>query len=310
MEYFTYINKEGSTLGVWCREGNYVYRIGVPDPKKSENSYCVIDNGQTLFDAMSGKLKAWFKHGEPCIYKEMKLKPGQYYKRMARPSDQHPTDSKGASLPNANEFKRQIAVSAGQLVSLLNRLEDIFQTVHPCEETFSTYGHEIRNLLILACTEVEAQWKGVLDSHQYSTSTKTNHKTIDYIKLNNVLKLFEYSVTLPFYPWLSKIQPFKGWNKDKPTQSLDWYDSYNKIKHDREENFEQAKLLYVINAICACHILLFAQYGVSILNQRREIPAFFNIVDFPNWDFIEVYTYPYKHGHKQFEYEPVLFNFE
>lgn len=257
---------------------------------------------------MSAKLKAWFKHGTPCVIKEMKLKPGQYYKRMARTSDQHPIDSKGTSVPLVKEFELQIAVSKGQLVSLLNRLEDIFQTVHPCEETFTTYGHEIRNLLILACTEVEAQWKGILDTHKYVTKSK--HSTRDYIKLNSALKLNKYSVALPFYPWLPKIHPFRHWKKGNPTQSLDWYDSYNKIKHDREENFDYAKLIHAINAVCACYIMLFAQYGVHIQYQRYEIPTFFNIVDYPIWDFTEVYTYPYKHDHIEFDYCPITYDFD
>jgi hypothetical protein len=308
MKYFTAVNKNGEVLGVWCCKENYAFKIGVPYPDKSENSHFYIKDGQTLHDAMSCKLVAWFKHGKPCQIKEMKLKPGQYYKRMARPNNQHPTESKGASLPNVIEFEQQIAISKGQLVSLLNRLEDIFQTVHPCEETFSTFGHEIRNLLILACTEVEAQWKGILDTHNYES--KSNHSTKDYIKLNSALKLCDYSVTLPFYPWLSKVSPFKEWNIDKPTKSLDWYDSYNKIKHDREEYFDEAKLIYAINAVCACYILLFAQYGIDIRYQRHEIPIYFNIVDYPIWDFTEVYTFPYKHDHIEFEYDPITYSFD
>jgi len=238
----------------------------------------------------------------------MKLKPGQYYKRMARTSDQHPFNGRGASFPNVKEFEKQIAVSKGQLISLLNRLEDIFQTVHPCDETFLTYGHEIRNLLILACTEVEAQWKGILDVHRYEAKSK--HTTNDYFKLNDALHLSEYSVTLPFYPWLPKIHPFKEWNKDNPTQSLEWYDAFHKIKHDREEHFDKAQLKHTINAVCACYIMLFAQYGMEIHKQRHEIPVFFNIVDFPNWCCSEIYTHPYKHDHIEFEYSPVFYSFD
>ena len=39
--------------------------------------------------------------------------------------------------------------------------------MHPVQENFDAFSHEIRNLLILAATEVEAHWKGVLaDAYQ------------------------------------------------------------------------------------------------------------------------------------------------
>jgi hypothetical protein len=308
MKYFTAINKDGDALGVWCRQENYAFKIGIGEPNDHINCHFYIKDGQALDEAMAAQLVAWFKHGEPCVLKEMELKPGQYYERMARTSDQHPFDRMAASCPNLIKFEKQISISKGQLVSLVNRLEDIFQTIHPCDETFPAYGHEIRNLLILACTEVEAQWKGILDTHDYTVNSK--HTTNDYVKLKSALRLDEYSVTLPFYPWLPKAHPFKEWRDSNPTQSLEWYSAYHQIKHDREENFDKAQLKHAINAVCACYIMLFAQYGGPETRRgRQEIQNFFNVVDFPNWCPSEVYTYPYKLDHIKFEYEPVTYVF-
>lgn len=307
MEYFTPINKDGMPFGVWCRQDNYTFKIGIANPKHNKHSHFYIEDGQTLEAAMAARFGAWFEHRKPWVLKEMKLKPGQYYERMARPNDQHPLDCRGASCPNSIGFEKQISISKGQLVSLVNRLEDIFQTIHPCVETFSAYGHEIRNLLILACTEVEAQWKGILATHNYPV---TKHTTNDYVNLKSALRLDEYSVTLPFYPWLPKAHPFKKWEKSNPTQSLEWYSAYNQIKHDREEHFDKAQLKHAMNAVCACYIMLFAQYGGAESRKgRQEISNFFNIVDFPNWCPSEVYTYPYKSEHITFEYDPITYCF-
>jgi hypothetical protein len=103
---------------------------------------------------------------------------------------------------------------------------------------FEAYGHEIRNLLILAATEVEAHWKGVLRANSQRADT-----TADYVKLLPAMKLNEYAVKLPFYPWLDAVKPFKGWSNSKTTQSLAWYDAYNAVKHDRETEFEKGTLL-------------------------------------------------------------------
>lgn len=294
IKYFRPINKDGESFGVWSFDGKTALRIGVPNPMDSPNSHAVVKSGQTLFEAMKCQLKAFFQHGAPCVLKDMALKPGQYYPRIARPTDQHPKDI--PNYPEPKPYEHEIAISKGQLVSLMSRLQQICQTIHPTTETFNSYGHEIRNLLILACTEVEAQWKSVLEANAVTPKRKY-FTTEDYIKLNNAMHLDEYSVSLTHYPWLEEFSPFKGWNIDNPTTSLNWYDAYNKVKHDREANFSEATLIHALNAVCASMIILFAQFGKQQATRwRHEIAYFFDLVETPKWCPSEVYTYPYE-GH-------------
>jgi hypothetical protein len=80
--------------------------------------------------------------------------------------------------------KTYIASARGQLVSLKRKLETICQTVQPSEKTLDlVYGHEIRNLLILAATEVETHWRGILIANGVSTPRNTN----EYVKLVDTL---------------------------------------------------------------------------------------------------------------------------
>lgn len=306
MEFFTVINKNGEPFGVWCQQENFAFKVGIPRPMDHKSSHFYIETGQDLNTAMAIQFPDWFEGGKPCVIKEMELKPGQYYLRMARTSDHHPFDSLGASCPILDELKNPLSIGVGQLTSLVNRLESIFQTIHPCKDTFSAYGNEIRNLFILACTEVEAQWKGILDTHSNTVNSK--HTTNDYVKLKSALRLDEYSVTLPFYPWLPKVHPFREWRDENPTQTLEWYSAYHQTKHDREEHFDKAKLKYAIDAVCACFIMLFAQYGSPGIRQRHELLTFFRIVNFPNWCPSEVYTFPYKLDHITFDYEAVTYD--
>lgn len=117
----------------------------------------------------------------PSILQELPLKPGEYYRRIARPSDQHPSDL--PFYPKPEIYEQEIAIAKGQLVSLISRLQQICQTIHPTLATYQTYGHEIRNLLILACTEIEAQWKGILKANG-AVAEKTN----DYVKLKKAMR--------------------------------------------------------------------------------------------------------------------------
>ncbi len=285
--YIRPANEKGETFGVWSFDGKTALRMGVPNPENHPSCCIKVESESELIKKMSENLKDVFKEGAVDRIIDMVLKPGEYYPRMARPTANYPDDP--PSYPQPKKYEYEIANSKGQLSSLIFRLQQICQTLHPSEENYTSYGHEIRNLLILACTEVEAQWKGVLKAHEI-----VGKDTSDYVKLNKAMHLNEYSILLTHYPWLPEFCPFKDWQIDLPTQSLNWYDAYNKVKHDRELNFTKATLIHAINAVCANIIMLYAQFGrQQITKGRHEIAYFFEVVKFPKWLLSESYISPY-----------------
>lgn len=300
MSYFVPINKKGETLGVWHFDGIKAVKIGVPGPLEHTNSLVVVNDDEDLLAAISGKLP-----GGPFTLKEMRLGPGQYYPRIARPGDQWPDQSPG-HCPQTNRYYRELATSRGQLVSLVRRLESICQVVEPNDTTLGAFGHEIRNLLILASTEVEAQWRAVLKANGVC---KENYTTNDYVKLNTAMKLNEYRVSLPHYPDLIGIAPFENWNSEEPTQTLCWYYAYNKVKHDRHGNFQHASLKHAIEAVCAVFTMLCAQFGKQeASSSRTELTYFFEFDETPKWSPAEAYIHPYN-GFGE-GYVPVNFSFD
>lgn len=291
MRFFVPTQKDGATLGVWHFDGKVAVKIGVTAPMDIINAHAVALPGETLLAAMERQMPAWASvKGDPPL-REMKLAPGEFYPRMARPNDQHPKDSPG-NCPLTRDFEHELASMRGQLVSLMRSLERVCQTVHPCNETFGAYGHEIRNLLILACTEVETHWKAVLAANGV---IKDRYSTNDYVSLQSAMRLGEYSIKLNYYPWLPAFRPFEKWGTSgRPTQELGWYSAYNKVKHDREQHFAQATLLNAINAVSACVTMLCAQFGKGeAFRWRSEFGFFFGLQDTPVWDPAECYTYPY-----------------
>ena len=113
---------------------------------------------------------------------------------------------------------------------LSDRLNDILLFIEPDTYALQCHGHKIRELLILACTEVESLWKTYLD---IAGQSKDRATTVNYVKLNNALYLFEYKLTLKAYPFNISYKPFDGWNASSPTQTLPWYNAYNETKHDK-----------------------------------------------------------------------------
>lgn len=223
----------------------------------------------------------------------LETEPNFYFERIARPHPSGPT----TLYPGYNDVQDLISASKSQLTVLLGLLERICQTVHPVEANLDVFGHDLRNLLILASTEFEAQCKGILKANQCQART-----TADYVKLLAPMRLNEYSISFARYGWLPSISPFEGWNALKPTKSLPWYDAYNATKHDRELSFSRATLRHGLSAMAAIVAVLVAQFGWRVmglghqaLGEEREWA--FRIAKYPSWPDGETYnTIPTRTG--------------
>lgn len=219
---------------------------------------------------------------------------GEYHSRVFRPSWRQEWRDSPAYIPPPRD---NIALSNAltQLEALKALLSSIFRTVEPDQKNFSAYGHEIRNLMLIACTEVESQLKAVLLANNISAQGNS-YSTRDYVKLSKSLKLKEYSMRVASYPQIGVRMPFKDWNSSAPTKSLDWYDAYNAVKHDRENSFCRAMLVHAIDAVLACAILLEAQYGWIPLFRDQRTSEYVCFEKRPNWTEDEQYLPHRKSG--------------
>ena len=179
--------------------------------------------------------------------------PGQFYKRMWRPPGYLPRQLLAPDL-------KTLTQSALSVELLIERMQEIFITVEPASRNAATFGHKIRDVLLLACMEVEASWAGVLREHEY---LKDRYTTNDYVKLLEPMCLRDYRVQLRWYPDFPSFKPFGHWDSNKPTKSLVWYDAYNATKHNRETNLHQATLANAVCAVGASVVMFCAQFGMA-----------------------------------------------
>lgn len=172
--------------------------------------------------------------------------------------------------------------------NIQSSLDDLFNFIEPVKLNLSTYGHKIRELIILACTEVEYLLLKVLTENGYEE--KGRYNTHDYICCRDVLKLNQYEVSLVQYSNLGVFTPFKDWVKDSPTGSIAWYAAYNQVKHNRSDNIVNANLEHLLDAVSAIHILLEAQYGSRIFDNflRSKDSSLFKTIKRPIWNLNEV----------------------
>ena len=211
----------------------------------------------------------------------MAVAPGTYHPRIYRPYISRP------DLPNEARDQPimpmdELMIQAQQVSTLALRLTDICRTVHPAGTNLQSFGQEIRSLIILCATEVEAMWKGVLRSNGVEKERTT---TNDYVKLKTAMRLDEYAVRFLHYPWLPPFSPFNGWSSvPSPTDSLPWYADYHAIKHDREAEFHRATLQRAFECVAACATMLAAQGDHELLEAGLAVSR-------PMWPVAEKYVW-------------------
>jgi hypothetical protein len=317
--------QEETELEEWCygflvHQGNRIYADGNP-PKLFTD--VVVPEGKTPIDnEVSQEIISKGINGTYGKVRlgRLELEIGQYYPRIYRPfmrncgrfkwldsfammeaSDIEYLTNEHGNFPPVPIDKSTYLKALSQLALLSDRLARVFRTVEPELMNLDVYGHEIRNLLIITCTEVEAQWKSILKANNYST-TKT-YSTNDYVKLLTPLRLADYEIEFPLYPGIPPVCPFASWDLNKPTRSLGWYDAYNATKHDREMHFSRATISNVVNALAACSILLIAQFGKRE-TWKNELQEFFRFIKVPTWKPEDMYS----RGQNQ-KYTPIDYPF-
>lgn len=140
---------------------------------------------------------------------------------------------------------------------LVDRLDELLLYIEPDTHGLNSYSHKTRELLILACTEVESTWKLYMRSAGAAPLNGKDFTTKDYVKLLEPLYLREYEVLVKPYPSVSSLKPFADWDPAAPSRSLTWYDAYNKTKHDRANYFCEGTLRNCFMAVAA-NLVLFA----------------------------------------------------
>ncbi|WP_230629324.1 hypothetical protein [Sphingomonas sp. Leaf37] len=275
------LHRSDWTDQIWMMADGFAHVLGVENPKAYPQTWTAVTAGVDPAKAIVDHLENI--RGEGWMIQPLNIPPGRYFPRIARP---YLRSDEGFPAPfyGGTEFPHERASASIQIGSLADRLRMCFQVVGPSAPNFNVFGSEFRNILLLACTEVEAQWKGILRANSYLPhKDQKRWTTADYVKLEPALRLGDYAVEFPEYPWLSPIAPFRGWDASNPSASLPWYAAYNLVKHDRELNGESATLIRSLEAVAAAVVVGVAQFGISFVRSAPRWRDLFQIHEHPEW---------------------------
>lgn len=289
-KYFGVVGDPGGQFHRICRvlNGNIYLNESKPLPQdllEKHNFEPGVNEEEAIASILDEIDRSESKFGRSNVSR-MELEPRKVYPRIARPL---PTGYKRGNIVSGlqEKYHRNMLFFSRQLESLCSMLDDIFYVIYPDEKNYNVYGSRLREFLLLACTEVESQLKGVLNSNNYS-SLKWNLNMIDYKKIENATRISSYGVKILGYDSIKELEPFSIWNSSE-CAGLSWYQAYNLVKHDREKNFDQANLRNCIEAISARFLMGFVQYGNAWLDKSDKIKRCFFVSKFPEWRINECY---------------------
>lgn len=184
-----------------------------------------------------------------------------------------------------DDYKYKIR-AARNASELFDEFANSFRYLEPHTDNYQSYSNKLRELLMLACTEMEANFIGILSSNNILPA-RSNYNTGDFVKIVDVLYLRGWGASLKLRAGCGNVYPFREWSAAKPTASLEWYDAYNKVKHDSFENLSKANFLNVYKAMSALYVLLLAQWGVDVFDDLGlRVP--FNCICRPDFDIIDI----------------------
>jgi hypothetical protein len=234
-----------------------------------------IQKGLTVTQGTEGDLRSWVtkNFGGATPFPSSVHEVGHTISHIWRPGISDYDDIRSGL--NTIDLDRREALQAIRLQ--LERLDEITLFIEPTPNSLSTYSHKTRELLILACTEVENAWKAYMVEAGTKPKSGRDFKTEDYVRLLEPLYLNEFQLKLKAFRTEPTSQPFQGWSAAKPSQSLSWYQAYNETKHDRKSHFDKATLKTCIDAVAANLVMFSVRFSpFPLYNEGASVSALFN----------------------------------
>ena len=144
-----------------------------------------------------------------------------------------------------NKYQRYYLLLEKKFIDTLNYVE-------LAEENFSTYSVEYAHQLLAVGSEVDTFFKiycGFDLNDRKKIVDYTRYIMSDYPEITaQVVKIYNTEITLtPYEEW-------SQWNIHSGNL-LSWWDAYNLIKHNRQENITKASMENVVTSLAALNII-------------------------------------------------------
>jgi hypothetical protein len=145
------------------------------------------------------------------------------------------------------------------LLTLDRDLVDLSRYIEFDERNLDCFSIEMARLLFAAASEADVVCKQLCREIDANSSANNIHRYRDEI-LARFPKLPAYTVKIARFGLT--LRPWDEWGATTPQPIPIWWTHYNKVKHERSDNFEKASLKNVLNSVAGLFVLLLYYYSI------------------------------------------------
>jgi len=158
-------------------------------------------------------------------------------------------------------------------IALEQDIERLARFVEPSEANLNTYSLEMCRILFAASAECEVVLKQLASYYSVKKTDKFDIKDLMEIVIEHVPGLVTEKVFIPRFG-----MEFEPWSNWKSKKSPDWWNSYNKVKHHRAQNFKESNLWHTLNSVAALMAAIVYFYRREFSTNDR-LPDFQDMLD-------------------------------
>lgn len=139
-------------------------------------------------------------------------------------------------------------------------LAKVLRIVPWCTQHESVWSPTLTTVIMEACSQLDSLW-----GHEawLSPYVRAKKKRRDLTVCDHFQHFSNKSLTPLGARWVvfwggdpAQIRPFEAWADPRKYAALEWWNVYNKLKHDRLENQEKATLLYAVSAVAGLFLAI------------------------------------------------------
>lgn len=140
--------------------------------------------------------------------------------------------------------KKKVEFVVSNFIDLESKLIDCLGYIPYIEQNYNTISPKFIPIILDACSLIESIFKDIVGKGKFNFKDYSE-KIDEHLGLNNTISIV---LTSP----VQFLEPFKDWKNKIP----EWWSIYNKLKHDRLNNFHLITYNAVVASVASLHQLI------------------------------------------------------
>ena len=146
-------------------------------------------------------------------------------------------------------------------LALESDIKEVARYIEFDKSNFNTHSIELSHLLLAASSEVDVVMKELCNILNPKSKADNINRYKKLIK-EHLPEIIQQNVISPLYGLT--LSPWSNW---KGNSNPSWWQSYNKVKHERNIHYKSANLKNVLNSVAGLFVANI-HYNLALLNSK------------------------------------------